>query len=117
MFNSWGTAKYIRLGELNLATNDDADPQDFDIIQKINHPMRVVPIKYHDIALLKMDRPTKFNEYIRPACLHFTTNIPKNRYNYSSPIGKHIQMNFFPDILQLVGVKQKTQHLAIICKK
>lgn len=68
------------MGELNIARNDDAaDPQDFDIIQVIRHPMYLSPSRYNDIALVKMDRPVKFNEFIRPACLHLTTDIPKKR--------------------------------------
>lgn len=71
--------KFIRLGELNLATLNDADPQDFYVAEIFKHPDYVPPSRYNDIALLKMDRPTRFNELIRPACLQVAKDIPDNK--------------------------------------
>lgn len=48
---------------------DDADPIQLKIIERIKHPNYKLPSKYHDIALFKLERRITFNQYIRPACL------------------------------------------------
>ena len=63
-------AEKVRLGD--LVTNsftDDARPAIFDIAEIIKHPQYRRPPKYHDIALLRLDRKVTFSRYIRPACL------------------------------------------------
>lgn len=68
--NYSGLAKYVLLGELDLASNDDdAQPNQFDIAERIKHPDYTNRFKYNDIALIRLDASVKFNEYIRPACL------------------------------------------------
>lgn len=65
-----GYAKYVRLGELDLDNDkEDASPVDFNISERIKHPDYNLPAKYNDIALIKLDRPVTFNQFIRPACL------------------------------------------------
>ncbi|XP_044735903.1 serine protease snake-like [Chrysoperla carnea] len=77
-------AKYVRLGELDYAIdNDDADPQDFHIIQIEIHPeyeisSSPVPV-YNDIALFKLNKKATFTAYVRPACLWTKYDIYKSK--------------------------------------
>ncbi|KAI4459991.1 ovochymase-related [Holotrichia oblita] len=65
-----GDVKYVRVGELDISsTTDDADPQDFTIKKIYPHPNYTRTSKYHDIALLQLDKPAKLTDYVRPACL------------------------------------------------
>lgn len=65
-----GYAKYVLLGELNYASNEDeSQPQQFNVLERIKHPDFRFPSKYNDIALIKINGSVKFNQYIRPACL------------------------------------------------
>ncbi|XP_066582290.1 venom protease-like [Prorops nasuta] len=71
---TWGNAAWVRVGDLNLASSDDdAKPQERRVIERIRHP-RYNPrnSEYHDIALLKLERPVNFNAYVRPACLPYS---------------------------------------------
>lgn len=60
----------MRLGELNLSKDDDgSEPEDYAINRIIVHPDYRYPLKYNDIALLRLNRTVRFTKYIRPACL------------------------------------------------
>lgn len=68
---------FVRLGDQNLETIDDAQPADYDIIDIIIHedynPFR----KEHDIALFKLEKDVimhPVNPYVRPACLNQLEN-------------------------------------------
>lgn len=64
------------LGELNYANDtDDAHPQQFNVIERIKHPDFKHPSKYHDIALLRLNRSVYFSQYVRPACLQQTHSV------------------------------------------
>nr|CAD7266847.1 unnamed protein product [Timema shepardi] len=66
-----GRARWVRLGDLNLASSeDDARPQDYAVVQRIPHPSYRYPSKYNDVALLRLERDADFSGYVRPACLH-----------------------------------------------
>lgn len=66
----YGEPKYVRVGDLNiLKSDDDADPEDFNVVEIIPHPNYRRASKYDDIALLKLDRKVTLNPYKRPACL------------------------------------------------
>ncbi|XP_034942345.1 venom protease-like [Chelonus insularis] len=72
----YGYASWIRVGDLNLEKSDDnARPQERKIVERISHPDYRKPLEYHDIALLRMERPIVFNSWVRPACLS-TNTIP-----------------------------------------
>lgn len=45
------------------------------VVEKIPHPEYKIPARYHDIALLKIDKPLKLGAAIRPACLEVETNL------------------------------------------
>lgn len=46
----------MRFGDLNLETDDDDEyAQQYKIIQIFRHPLHRFGVKYHDIALLKLE--------------------------------------------------------------
>lgn len=58
------------LGEFILGSDtDDAQPKHFDVVDTFPHPDFKPPIKYNDIALIKLNDSVEFNQYIRPICL------------------------------------------------
>ncbi|XP_014219962.1 venom protease-like [Copidosoma floridanum] len=72
----WGFAEYVRVGDLNLASEgDDAKPQERRVSKRIRHPGYKKPAEYNDIALFKMDRPVTFDAYVRPACLSLNPDV------------------------------------------
>ncbi len=78
----FSTATWVRLGELDISTdNDTSKPEDFRIIQSIPHPKYSRTSVYHDIALFKLDRKVTFNEFIRPICLHTAYTLPNYNNN------------------------------------
>ncbi|XP_017783437.1 PREDICTED: serine protease snake-like [Nicrophorus vespilloides] len=72
---AFGPVKYVRLGDLNLKTTDDeADPQEFLVTKTYKHPLYKRPSKYHDIALIELDRAAVITEFVQPACLYINLN-------------------------------------------
>ncbi|KAL1122457.1 hypothetical protein AAG570_002788 [Ranatra chinensis] len=66
-----GLARWATLGDLDLASeDDDAEPVTLEIVERINHPDYKPPKFYNDIALFKLESDVKFNNYVRPICLH-----------------------------------------------
>lgn len=63
---------FVRLGDQNLIRQDDgANPIDVDIDQFIRHSnFKRSQGLYNDIALVKLVKPVRFTNFIRPACLH-----------------------------------------------
>ncbi|XP_055327030.1 venom protease-like [Sitodiplosis mosellana] len=95
-----GPASHVLLGDLNYGSdNDDAQPRQFIIIERIKHPDFKLPSKYNDIALLRINGPVQFSNYIRPACLPQTKSIDSHhviasgwgRVNYSSTPSEQLQ--------------------------
>lgn len=77
-----GFPERVRLGELNLQTNNDgAHPVEFLVDEIIVHPDYIKTSKYNDIALLRLDNKVQLNDHIRPACLYTNDNI-----NYSQKV-------------------------------
>lgn len=81
LYNIW-TPVEVRLGEWDLSTSVDcigdandyecADPHDdIPIVQILPHENYVSNAKsyYHDIVLIRMEKPAKLTEFIRPICL------------------------------------------------
>lgn len=65
------SAKWARLGDLNIdSTDDDAMPKDYRIIQHVLHPDYKPTERYNDIALLLLESNVEFSKYVRPACLN-----------------------------------------------
>ncbi|XP_034942335.1 serine protease snake [Chelonus insularis] len=63
-----GPAIKVRVGTISTKALEPT-MQERDIVERIGHPEYRLPLRYNDIALLKLDQPLDFNEYIRPACL------------------------------------------------
>lgn len=61
----------IRLGDQNLAKNDDADPKEYKVKNVRKHPKYSHRTKENDIALIELYKNvTSFTTFIRPACIH-----------------------------------------------
>ncbi|XP_043268684.1 venom protease-like [Venturia canescens] len=66
----YGNAAWVRVGDLNLATDDDdARPQTLRVTERIRHPDYKRPAEYHDLALLRLESRVVFDAFTRPACL------------------------------------------------
>ncbi|XP_023165208.2 trypsin-3 [Drosophila hydei] len=63
----------VRLGELDYnSTTDDAQPQDFNVVNYVVHPAYDVDDDRkveNDIAVIELDRNATLTEYVAPACL------------------------------------------------
>jgi len=60
----------VRIGDLNInSDDDDASPENIAVQQIIIHPNYNGNKKSNDIALIKLARDAKLDEYKRPACL------------------------------------------------
>lgn len=79
--NGVGPVKYARLGIIDLNVNETdvrSDcPEEYEIIERIPHPEYKSIAKYHDIALLKLDRKVVFGPNVRPACLSDSRDFPE----------------------------------------
>lgn len=60
-------------------SNEGVRPVNYLVVDSIRHPDYKPPAKYNDIALLKLDRPVEFNEFIRPACLYTSNTFEVNK--------------------------------------
>ncbi|KAL0111197.1 hypothetical protein PUN28_012834 [Cardiocondyla obscurior] len=68
--SEWGKAKWVRLGELNLAQARGSDTsQTIAIDESIIHPDYKYPQQYHDIAILRLEQEANYTQFVRPACL------------------------------------------------
>lgn len=73
--HSKGRVSEVLLGELDLSKeDDDARPQRVVVADMVRHPDYTNAQRYHDIALLRLERPAVLSEYVRPACLHAETS-------------------------------------------
>ncbi|XP_050305676.1 venom protease-like [Anthonomus grandis grandis] len=71
---SLGDPLFARMG---LTDVDDPDHvQEFSIVQQIIHPSYQEPAHYHDIALVKLEKKVNLNTWVRPACLHTSSQSP-----------------------------------------
>jgi hypothetical protein len=71
---SSGPAIKVRVGLINLLTPGDA-MQERNITERIQHPNYNTSLRYHDIALFKVDRPLELNSQVRPACLEVNAQL------------------------------------------
>lgn len=64
------------MGELDYTIITNATLyQDFNVSKIFKHPNYTYPSTYNDIALLQLDRPAVFDEFVGPACLHTEKEI------------------------------------------
>ncbi|CAH1405909.1 unnamed protein product [Nezara viridula] len=106
-----GAARWVLLGELDISTTeDDARPQEKEIVERLKYPNYQEPATYHDIALFKMDSDVIFTSWVAPACLHFSRNIHSSiatvtgwgRTGFVSEISNallEVDLNIFNDTL------------------
>ncbi|KAK1135480.1 hypothetical protein K0M31_000072 [Melipona bicolor] len=65
-----GNANWVRLGDTNIEKIDnDTGAINVRVIERIRYPLYKPPSRYHDIALLKLEREIIFTRFIRPCCL------------------------------------------------
>ncbi|XP_063907489.1 serine protease snake-like [Zophobas morio] len=72
-----GNATWVRLGVSKLT--DGNNRQQIRIAARIAHPDYRTDSHYHDIGLLRLEKPAKMNSYARPACLYLSPNIRAER--------------------------------------
>lgn len=88
LFYSSGEVKFVLLGELVLnSTDDDALPTQYTVVERIVHDGYRRRSKYHNIALLRLDRRVEFNRYIRPACL--ATAVTDDKLAIATDYGRY----------------------------
>ena len=70
-----GPASKVRVGLIDLMTPDDV-MQERNVAERIKHPDYKFSVRYHDIALLKLEQPLELNPQVRPACLEIESQLP-----------------------------------------
>nr|XP_029708561.1 uncharacterized protein LOC115254996 [Aedes albopictus] len=66
----------VRFGDLNLETDDDDEyAQQSKVAQIYRHPQHRFGVKYHDIALMKLEQPIRLHDTVCPACLWIDPEI------------------------------------------
>ncbi|XP_071055450.1 venom protease-like [Onthophagus taurus] len=74
-----GDVEFVRLGDLDLASNnDDSEPQQFQVKRTYEHPDYKLDSRYHDVGLIEIET-VRFSNYIKPACLYTSQEIPSSR--------------------------------------
>ncbi|XP_017783278.1 PREDICTED: serine protease snake-like [Nicrophorus vespilloides] len=102
----YGSVKHVRLGDLNLKSDEDDDQvQDFTVMKRYKHPLYKRPSKYHDIALLELDRDAKVTEYVKIACLN-VIDIPNDNVYIAIGWGLLSFHGKTANILQKVHVRE-----------
>jgi secreted trypsin-like serine protease len=74
---SSGFPKYVKMGITNL--NDTDHKQQYEIIERIKYPEYQPSSAYHDIGLLKLEKPVTINSFVRPACLYTEAEISPDK--------------------------------------
>lgn len=57
-----------------------------NVLESIKHPDYKPPSKYHDIAILKLDKDAVLSPYVRPACLSTKPRVA-NKFSVASGWG------------------------------
>ncbi|XP_046750076.1 serine protease snake-like [Diprion similis] len=70
-----GPATKVRAGLTNQKNPEDG-MQERNVAERIKHPKYQMPVRYHDVGLIKVDEPFDLNAEIRPACLHTENDLP-----------------------------------------
>lgn len=60
---------FVRLGEYDFQRTNDSRSYNFKVIDIRQHELFDMANYRHDIAILKLHRPTIFNTYVWPICL------------------------------------------------
>ncbi|XP_046679147.1 serine protease snake-like [Homalodisca vitripennis] len=107
-----GLARWVRLGDYDISTTSDdkqnlSKSEQYEIIERINHPDYQSPIAYHDLALYRLNREVHLNEYIRPICLHTGDNIAGDGYALATGWGSLGWLRKGSKVLQKVKLQLK----------
>ncbi|KFB49520.1 AGAP009249-PA-like protein [Anopheles sinensis] len=71
----------VRFGDLDLYNDtDDSFAQQYNIVEIIRHPEHRFSAKYHDIALIKLEKNVILNDTVAPACLWDEEEIRFNSF-------------------------------------
>lgn len=92
-----GPASKVRVGLINLLSPGDA-MQERNVAERIKYPDYKFSVRYHDIALLKLDHPLELNPRVRPACLETNVQIP-GKSAIASGFGKTSYGQHPPNVL------------------
>lgn len=77
----------VRLGDIRPEAGNHPHAQVFGILITVPHPEYRYPLKYNDIALLKLDRVVQLNEYVGIACINKVPAI-SSAYGFATGWGK-----------------------------
>lgn len=76
------TLKYVRLGDLDFDNDDDgAQYQEVNVSEIVKHPDYNASSYYNGIALLKLETPVTFNDFVGPACLQTEKELNRTDKN------------------------------------
>lgn len=79
--SEFGPVRFVRLGALTIEQPDTLGcPEEFKVIEIIEHPSYNKSGRYNDIALIKLDRIVPFTTHIRPACLPTVATLPPDYF-------------------------------------
>lgn len=59
----------VRLGEYDFGSKDESMSKDFRVVDVKEHPEYDQETYENDISILKIHRPTDYDDFIRPICL------------------------------------------------
>uniref|UniRef100_A0A6P4EZN1 Serine protease snake-like n=1 Tax=Drosophila rhopaloa TaxID=1041015 RepID=A0A6P4EZN1_DRORH len=69
-YSDVGSVNIVRLGELVFDSDkDDAEPEDFEVLERKAHPDFRYPVLYNDIGIIRLSGEVRYNRYKLPACL------------------------------------------------
>ena len=74
----YGSPDIAHLGSNNLKDSSSGEIVNIQNIRR--HPDYQPPATYADIALIEMERPIKFGNLIKPACLHINGHTPPRKF-------------------------------------
>ncbi|XP_050082253.1 uncharacterized protein LOC126569312 [Anopheles aquasalis] len=93
--------RYVRLGDVNLASSDDDEyAQQFEIMRIIRHPNHRYSRKYFDLALVELNDTVRLSEGVCPGCLWTKHQQPDNDYETAGFGATSFGGSPIPDLLK-----------------
>ncbi|XP_072949116.1 serine protease persephone-like isoform X2 [Epargyreus clarus] len=72
------TPSIVRLGVVEIGKDVFNPESDIRIANIIVHPDRKPVVKYHDIALIRLQRKVEYSALLNPACLYTKDDVPRD---------------------------------------